>query len=193
MVPTPPTLPELRRPLTVRHKVTGRALLRVPIPESLACLRATVDYGGDELVIPHLCYEMVEHTDLGGADLRGLFLYGAVLSRVDLAGADLTGAHLRDTVFLGCTNLDRAVGLDRVEHDGPSCLDAGRCGPARRPCRTPSCWAAGTPPRRSGRGAGCIRLPVRAPPSASADPGWGRHFPIWPSLRRRPGRTSRCR
>ena len=124
MPPTPRTLPELRRPLTVRHKDTGRALLSVPIPESLAHLRATVDYGGDELVIPHLCYETVEHTDLGGADLRGLFLYGAVLSRVDLAGADLTGAHLRDTVFLGCTNLDRAVGLDRVEHDGPSCLDA---------------------------------------------------------------------
>ena len=114
---------DLRVPLTVRHKGTGQVLLTAPVPEALARLRATVFYEGDEMVVPHLCYETVEHADLSGADLRGLFLYGTVFAHVSLAGADLTGAHMEDTVFLDCHDLDRAVGLDRVEHDGASCLD----------------------------------------------------------------------
>lgn len=115
---------DLRVPLTVRRVSDGRALLTAPVPESLARLRATVQYGGDELVVPHLCYETIEHADLRGADLRGLFLYNAVFAHVRLEGADFTGARLRDTAFLDCADLGRAVGLDRAEHDGPSCLDA---------------------------------------------------------------------
>jgi len=120
----PAPLLDLRVPLTVRRMGDGRALLTAPVLESLARLRATVQYGGDELVVAHLCYETVEHADLRGADLRSLFLYNAVFAHVRLEGADFTGAHLRDTAFLDCPDLDRAVGLDRAEHDGPSCLDA---------------------------------------------------------------------
>lgn len=82
-----------------------------------------MEYEGEERVVAHLCYDIVEHADLRGADLRGLFLYSAVFAHVRLAGADLTGAHLRDTVFLDCPDLDEALGLAAVEHDGPSCLD----------------------------------------------------------------------
>ena len=91
----------------------------------MALLRETVQYEGEELILAHLCYEIVEHADLSGADLRGLFLYSALFSHVDFTGADLTGAHLRDTAFLDCPTLAQAVGLDRVEHDGASCLDRG--------------------------------------------------------------------
>jgi len=120
--PAAPLL-DLRVPLTVRHKETRRTLLSVPPSEATRRARETVEYEGEELVLPHLCYETVEHADLSGADLRGLFLYNAVFAHVRLAGADFTGAHLRDTAFLDCPDLDRAVGLDQVEHDGPSCLD----------------------------------------------------------------------
>lgn len=120
----PAPLLDLRVPLTVRHKETRQTLLIVPPSEATRRARETVEYEGDELVVPHLCYETVEHAALRGADLRGLFLYNAVFAHVRLAGADFTGAHLRDTVFLDCSDLDRAVGLDQVEHDGPSCLDA---------------------------------------------------------------------
>lgn len=114
---------DLRVPLTVRHKETRGTLLIVPPSEATRRARETVEYEGEELVLPHLCYETVEHADLSGADLRGLFLYSAVFAHVRLDGADFTGAHLRDTVFLDCPDLDRAVGLDQAEHDGPSCLD----------------------------------------------------------------------
>ena len=114
----------LRAPLTVRHKDTGRVLLIAPLSSALARSHDTVDYEGEELSIPHLCYETVEYTSLAGADLRGLFLYNTVFAHVRLDGADFTGAHLRDTVFLDCTRLGQAIGLDRILHDGPSCLDA---------------------------------------------------------------------
>jgi len=122
-MPTP-SVPSLRPPLIVRHAQTGRALLTAPPSEVLLHSRETVQYEGEELIVPHLCYEIVEHADLSGADLRGLFLYNAVFAHVGLAGADFTGAHLRDTVFLDCPDLDRALGLEEVEHDGPSCLDS---------------------------------------------------------------------
>ena len=139
--PAAPLL-DLRVPLTVRHKETRQTLLIVPPSEATRRARETVEYGGDELILPHLCYETVEHADLRGADLRGLFLYNTVFVHVRLAGVDFTGAHLRDTAFLDCPDLDEAAGLAAVEHDGPSCLDRRTLSAGA--ARLPDAFLAGT-------------------------------------------------
>ena len=113
-----------RPPLAVRHKHTKELLLETPQPEYVYRSRDLVSYQGDELVAPHLCYEIVEYADLHGGDFSGLFLYNAVFIHCHFAGADFSGAHFLNTAFIGCRDLDDAAGLDGVEHDGYSVLDA---------------------------------------------------------------------
>ena len=86
----------------------------------------------------------VSGVDLSGANLSGAVFSEEVLSRVDftkanldgavfvrshliscgLDGANLANARLMNTCFTNCRTLHRAIGLDALEHAGPSILDA---------------------------------------------------------------------
>jgi TIR domain/Pentapeptide repeats (8 copies) len=69
--------------------------------------------------------------DLNGADLNGADLAGAYLNGADLAGANLAGAYLGRVDFahsrmsmtiFGDVDLSEAVGLETVDHGGPSTI-----------------------------------------------------------------------
>mgnify|MGYP002382178563 CR=1 FL=1 len=62
------------------------------------------------------------YTDLRSADLRGACLFRTVLSNMDLGGADFSAAIMGWTVFSG-VDLSEVIGLDSVEHHGPSYID----------------------------------------------------------------------
>jgi uncharacterized protein YjbI with pentapeptide repeats len=59
---------------------------------------------------------------LDSAILTGSVLWRAVFNKATLKAADLTGAHLVGTTFLG-VDLSAVIGLDTVDHQGPSPLD----------------------------------------------------------------------
>jgi hypothetical protein len=71
--------------------------------------------------------------NLSGANLAGAYLADAKLTRANLAyanlqstylgGADMTGTQLAFTVLADCHSLPLVIGLDTVEHQGPSTLD----------------------------------------------------------------------
>ena len=62
------------------------------------------------------------HAYLVRANLKNAMLYGANLKLADLKNADLRGAEFYETI-LGATNLSGAIGLQKIEHSGPSILD----------------------------------------------------------------------
>ncbi len=120
--------------IDINHRASGRTLLSVE---------------GDTLVSANLAGEYLIHADLRDADLTSALLpfanlsgadlsranlsranlRGANLTEVDLNGADLsgvnlTGATLSLTLFTNCRNLHEAVGLETVQHAGPSELDS---------------------------------------------------------------------
>jgi uncharacterized protein YjbI with pentapeptide repeats len=66
--------------------------------------------------------------DLSGADLRNANLSDAYLREANLREADVDGANLSqtkvgDTIFANVAHLDKAVGLNFVEHSSSSSID----------------------------------------------------------------------
>ncbi len=73
-----------------------------------------------------LRWSILRRADLGGvnlaeADLSGADLTFATFSNTNLDQTQLAGARLDGTVFLGC-DLSAALGLEELEHGGPSSL-----------------------------------------------------------------------
>ena len=76
----------------------------------------STNFRGADLRSANLTNSNVRHTNLTKADLRNAIFAGA-----DLSGSDLTQTTMGGTYF-GGGFLDRCVGLDKVNHSGPSSL-----------------------------------------------------------------------
>lgn len=76
----------------------------------------TTNFRGADLRSANLTNSNVRYTNLAKADLRNAIFAGA-----DLSGSDFTQAMMGGTYF-GGGFLDRCVGLDKVNHSGPSSL-----------------------------------------------------------------------
>ena len=63
----------------------------------------------------------LSNADLTGADLSGAYLGGAKLIRTNLRGAVLAGAQMVTTILVDL-DLSETVGLDQVQHGGPSSI-----------------------------------------------------------------------
>jgi len=74
---------------------------------------------GAHLVGAHLYGARLDRAILEGARLDGAELYGARLDGAELYGATLTGASCYGTIFAD-VDLSEVVGLDLVNHRGPS-------------------------------------------------------------------------
>lgn len=119
--------------IEILHRQSRRVLLQVPADTLVNANLAGeylihADLSGAAMSRAVLPFANLSGADLRGADLTEANMRGAVLSETDLTGADLQGANLTGatlslTVFAGCRNLHRAIGLDRVHHRGPSTLD----------------------------------------------------------------------
>jgi TIR domain/Pentapeptide repeats (8 copies) len=88
--------------------------------------------------------------NLSLADLRGANLAGANVEGADLVGANLSGADLTDTrlagaivwgTVFGTVDLSTTIGLDRLEHSGPSIIDMNTI--HRSPGRIPDSFLRG--------------------------------------------------
>ncbi len=77
--------------------------------------------GGANLHGAHLIHANIKGANLSGANLSDADLNGATLSWADLSGANLSGVYLAFTVF-GNIDLSTAIGLDTVQHRGPSTI-----------------------------------------------------------------------
>jgi uncharacterized protein YjbI with pentapeptide repeats len=101
---------------------------------------ADSDFQGASLSAAVLCSVSLDTADLTGANLSGANLTGAYCAEAKFVGAnlcyanlqstflgdaDLTRVRLAFTLFTDCASLDRAVGLEEIEHFGPSMLDPG--------------------------------------------------------------------
>jgi uncharacterized protein YjbI with pentapeptide repeats len=64
----------------------------------------------------------LSNANLSGADLNHTGLFRANLMNADLSGADLRGAYFLRTI-IGNVDLRHAIGLDEIEHFGPSIID----------------------------------------------------------------------
>ncbi len=58
------------------------------------------------------------------ANLDGAVFVRSLLIRCNLDGANLANARLMNTGFINCRSFHKALGLDQLEHAGPSTLDA---------------------------------------------------------------------
>jgi TIR domain/Pentapeptide repeats (8 copies) len=76
-----------------------------------------VSFSGADLTVADL-----RSSDLSGARFDGADLGGANLTSATVAGTDFAGAIVWQTIF-GDMDLSTALGLDRVEHRGPSVID----------------------------------------------------------------------
>jgi uncharacterized protein YjbI with pentapeptide repeats len=63
----------------------------------------------------------LSRADLSGADLSGADLHWTDLTRADLSGTRLAESVCSETIF-GCLDLSVAIGLEDVDHQGPSTL-----------------------------------------------------------------------
>ena len=102
-----------------KAKLTGSTLVRATLHEAnlnrANLSRANLDNAD-------LSVAILTQTDLRGSKLVAASLWGAYCNSTRLDGTDFTGVLLSDTVFTDC-DLSRAVGLELVEHAGPSRLD----------------------------------------------------------------------
>ncbi len=76
-----------------------------------------VAFSGADLTVADL-----RSSDLSGARFDGADLGGANLTSSTVTGADFTGAIVWQTIF-GDMDLSTALGLERVQHRGPSVID----------------------------------------------------------------------
>jgi len=117
-----------------------------------AAYLADSDFRGADLTGALLFSDSLDTADLTGANLSGANLTGAYCAEAKFVGAnlsyanlqstylgdaDLTGAQLAFTLFADCPSLSQAVGLEEIEHHGPSTLDLStlRAGAAALPDR----------------------------------------------------------
>lgn len=111
---------------SVIHQVEGDSLIEADLSGaglSDAFLSEAVLHGAN------LSKATLSGANLKWADLSGANLSRAALNEANLNGADLSGADLTDAVFVGtiivsCPTLHLAIGLDKINHLGPSFLDA---------------------------------------------------------------------
>jgi hypothetical protein len=67
--------------------------------------------------------EVITNADLSDANLQGAIFARSHLIRTNLTGANLTNARLMNSAFSDCPTIGKAVGLDKMDHLGPSSLD----------------------------------------------------------------------
>ena len=68
--------------------------------------------------------ESLVAVNFSNANLDGAVFVRSLLIRCNLDGANLANAHLMNTGFINCRSLHKALGLEQLEHAGPSTLDA---------------------------------------------------------------------
>ena len=104
-------------------EVSGADLIEADLSEADLSLADFVgaDLTGADLSLTDLTGADFTGADLSMADLRGVGLIGASFRRSDLRSANLGDARVHGTTFALC-DLSAVVGLETVNHDGPSSI-----------------------------------------------------------------------
>jgi uncharacterized protein YjbI with pentapeptide repeats len=80
------------------------------------------DLSSADLFEADLFFANLTDASLADANLTDAYLFAAILSGTGLSRADFSGAHFLQTI-IGNVDLRHAIGLDEIEHSGPSIID----------------------------------------------------------------------